>query len=59
MIRPSDDMLAYLDKVGNEYKPHRHRTIVLHMVKRFAIDEADADDAVRYWLASREAQTVN
>ena len=48
-----DQLLAYLEKVGNQYKPHRHKTVVACMIAKFGVTVDEAEAAVASWLESR------
>ena len=48
-----DQLLAYLEKVGAQYKPHRHATIVAFMVQKFGVTQDEAEIAISQWLESR------
>jgi len=47
------ELIAYLNKVGSQYTPRRHATVVAFMVQTFGVTAAEAEDAIAQWLESR------
>lgn len=47
------ELIAYLDKVGTQYSPRRHATIVAFMVQKFGVTSSEAEAAIHQWLEAR------